>query len=326
MIRRTFIKLFGGASAGLILPLNLYCTNNTVKDKWGKLLPERELGSTGKKVTMLGVGGFHIGRMDEKKAQETIETAIEGGIRFFDSAESYQDGGSENKLGKLLVPKYRDELFLMTKTRATDAKTAEKDLHASLRRLNTDVIDLWQVHAVRTIEDANNRIDNGVWDVFLKAKKEGKVKHIGFSGHTTLEGHQQMINRLPEIETCQMPVNIVDPSYNSYIKKIMPRLVEKKIAVLAMKTLAGGGFFGGGFEGNHGETESVMDIITMKEAIHFAWSLPVSTLITGPKDPAMLQEKIDLAWDFTQLTEQKQQKLISKVARFGGTKVEYYKE
>ncbi len=326
MIRRTFVKLFGGASAGLMLPLNLYCTNTTNKDKWGQLLPERKLGGTGKKVTMLGVGGFHIGRMDDQKAQKTIETAIEGGIRFFDSAESYQDGGSEKKLGKLLVPKYRDEVFLMTKTRATDAKTAEKDLHASLRRLNTDVIDLWQVHAVRSIDDANNRIDKGVWDVFLKAKKEGKVKHIGFSGHTTLEGHQQMINRLPEIETCQMPVNLVDPSYNSYIKEIMPQLLEKNIAVLAMKTLAGGGFFGGGFKGNHGEPDSVMDMVTMKEAIQFAWSFPVSTLITGPKDPDMLQEKIDLAWDFTSISENEQEKLIKKVAKFAGASVEYYKK
>lgn len=326
--RRTFLKILGGASAGTLIPIPIVaCSDNkkVERDKWGELLPRRDFGKTGEKVTMLGLGGFHLGRMTDKVAQETVETAIAGGIRFIDSAESYVDGESEVKIGKYITPKYRDEVYLMTKTRATDRKTAEEHLEQSRKRMDTDVIDLYLMHAVNSKEDVENRMNNEVLDVLLEAKAAGKIRHVGFSGHTTIDAHSRLLELSNEIEACMMPVNIIDPSYKSYIKNILPKLLEQKAGVIAMKTLAGGAFFGKGFDGRGEKAHNVMDEVSLQEALHFVWSLPVGVLVTGAKDAAMLQEKIDLAKSFTSMGQQAQDALIDKVAHFAG-EVEYYKE
>lgn len=324
--RRNFIKILSGASMGLFLKVsgmdNLYFGHS---DKWGNLLPMKPLGKTGKKVTLLGLGGFHFGRLNDYEAQEMTETTINGGIRFIDSAESYQDGGSEEKIGKFLVPKYRDELFIMTKTRAKDSKEAIKDLEGSLRRLKSDYLDLWQMHSINSENDAESRIENGVLDVFLKAKEEGKVRHIGFTGHVTPKAHLKMLEIADVMETCQMPMNVLDPTYNSFIEEVLPVLIDKKIGVIAMKTLAGGAFFGGGFDGNQRREKNIMDLISVKEAMHFVWSFPIDVLVTGPKDSAMLQEKIDLLNNFVSLTDEQKKELINRVAQFASLKIEYYK-
>jgi predicted aldo/keto reductase-like oxidoreductase len=127
------------------------------------------------------------------------------------------------------------------------------------------------------------------------------------------------------METCQLPINILDVNYQSFIKNILPKLLDKNIGVLAMKTLAGGGFFGGGFEGIYGEEEKVIDHVSLSDALHFVWSFPVDVLITGPDNAEMLQEKIDIAKSFTRLNEEEREKLINKVAHMAGTHVEYYK-
>ena len=298
---------------------------HTVSDRWGELLPLREFGSAGLKVTMMGVGGFHIGKQSDHEAQKTIETAIEGGIRYFDTAADYQHGGSEQKLGQLLVPQYRDDIFLHTKTRAVTARQARQHLEDSLTRLRTDHLDLWLMHSINSAEDVNYRIENGVLDEFLKAKAEGKTKHIGFSGHMTPEAHMRILELTGEPEACMLPVNLVDPGYNSFIKNVIPVLQERKMGIIAMKTLAGGGFFGGGFEGTAHQKNRVVDYITVKEAIHFSLSMPVSVLVTGPDNSAMMKEKLDYAKSFNGMDEETAQKLIAKVAKFANTKVEYYK-
>ena len=182
--RRAFLKSLAGLTTGILL--SSACAEgdeeNSTNDRLGALLPTRRFGRTGEAVTMLGVGGWHIGDMTEAEAQKTIETALEGGVRFFDTAEGYQTGGSESRLGKLLVPKYRDDVFLMTKTRARDANEAWEHLEGSLSRLNTDRLDLWQVHAVRNPADVDERIENGVLDVMIEAKETGKTRYIGFTG------------------------------------------------------------------------------------------------------------------------------------------------
>ncbi|PYV39627.1 MAG: aldo/keto reductase, partial [Acidobacteria bacterium] len=155
--RREFLKSLASLSAATVaLPAA------EESDRLGKLLPKRTLGRTGVAVTMLGVGGWHIGRMEEPEAQRTIEAALEGGIRFFDNAESYQDGASESRYGRLLTPKYRDIVFLMTKSTATDAATARRHLEESLLRMKTDYVDLWQMHSVTSVEDVDQRIQNGI--------------------------------------------------------------------------------------------------------------------------------------------------------------------
>lgn len=326
MQRRRFLETLASLTSGLMLsPPNLLADGGD-RDRWGDLLPQRKLGRTGEAVTMLGVGGWHIGRMSERDAQATIEAAIEGGVRFFDSAESYQRGGSEEYLGRFLTPDYRDEVFVMTKTTAGDADAARQHLEASLRRLNTDYLDLWQMHAVTSPDDVDRRIENGVLDVLQEAKAEGKVRHIGFTGHSHPAAHRRVLEQSDRFETVQMPVNVSDPNYNSFIKGVLPELVERNLGVLAMKTLANGGFFGGSAHGQHGDDPLVVpDRVSIREALHFVWSLPVSVLITGPDDVEQMKEKISLARTFEGMNEEERQALVQRVADMNGAQIEFYK-
>ena len=326
--RRAFLKSLAGLTTGVLL--SSACAEgdeeNSTNDRLGALLPTRRFGRTGEAVTMLGVGGWHIGDMTEAEAQKTIETALEGGVRFFDTAEGYQTGGSESRLGKLLVPKYRDDVFLMTKTRARNANEAWEHLEGSLSRLNTDRLDLWQVHAVRNPADVDERIENGVLDVMIEAKETGKTRYIGFTGHSSPAAHQRVLEKTDIFDACQLSMNLTDVSYESFIEKVVPTLVERNIGVIGMKALANGGFFGGSQHGRHGTNPKVVpDRVSISEAIRFVWALPVSTLITGPDNAEQMQEKIDIAKNFTGMEDDERQKLIEKVEDMAGTTVEFYK-
>ena len=324
MERRSFLKSMAGLTSGLLLSPRH--SSAAPRDRLGELLPQRRLGKTGEDVTMLGVGGWHIGRMKERDAQATIEAALEGGVRFFDSAEQYQSGGSEEYLGRFLTPQYRDVAFLMTKTTARDAKTARQHLEDSLRRLNTDYLDLWQMHAVTSADDVDARIEAGVVDVIRQAKEEGKVRHIGFTGHSRPSGHRRVLEQTDVFETCQMPINVSDPNYESFIQGVLPTLVEQNYGVLAMKTLANGGFFGGTRHGHHGDNPRIVPgRVSIEQALHFVWSLPVSVLITGPDDVEQMQEKIALARSFEAMDEPQRQALVEKVADMDHQTIEYYK-
>lgn len=329
--RRDFLKYLAMLTGSLMLPVSGFA--NSGKDKWGKLLPLRKLGKTGVDVTMLGLGGAHIGWTTEKEAQGVIEKAIEGGIRFFDCAESYSDGGSESRFGRFLVPKYRDDVFIMTKSTATDAVTAKKHLEGSLKRMNCDYIDLWQVHSLKNPEDVDKRIENEVLEVYIKAKAEGKVKHIGFTGHQNPFAHTRMLEKTAAndiFETIQMPVNVIDSHYHSFIRNVLPLALERNIGILAMKSLADGRFFGQKRRLDKIQWESddplVPNYISVKEALYFVWSLPVSVLITGAENNDFLQEKIALANSFTKITESERTELLGRVFEKAGDKVEYYKK
>lgn len=325
--RRGFLKSMASLTTGILL--SSACAEGgeeSASDRLGTLLPTRKFGRTGEAVTMLGVGGWHIGEMSEAEAQKTIETALEGGVRFFDSAESYQSGGSESRLGKLLVPKYRDDVFLMTKTTARNATDAWEHLEGSLTRLNTDQLDLWQMHSVRNPGDVDERIDNGILDVMLEAKATGKTRYIGFTGHSSPAAHERVLEQTDIFDTCQLSMNLVDVSYESFIERVVPTLVERNIGVIGMKALANGGFFGGSQHGKHGTHPKVVpNRVSVSEAIRFVWSLPVSTLVTGPDDAKQMQEKIDIARTFTGMDDNERNKLIEKVEDMAGTTVEFYK-
>ena len=326
--RRAFLKSMASLTTGVLL--SSACAESgeegTASDRLGDLLPTRRFGRTGEAVTMLGVGGWHIGEMSEAEAQKTIETALEGGVRFFDSAESYQAGGSESRLGKLLVPKYRDDVFLMTKTTARNATKAWEHLESSLTRLNTDQLDLWQMHSVQNPADVDERIENGILDVMLEAKATGKTRYIGFTGHVSPTAHERVLEQTDIFDTCQLAMNLVDVSYESFIERVVPTLIERNIGVIGMKALANGGFFGGSQHGKHGVHPKVVpNRVSVSEAIRFVWSLPVSTLVTGPDDAAQMQEKIDIAKTFTGMDDDERQVLIEKVEDMAGTTVEFYK-
>ena len=329
--RRDFLKYVAMLTGSLMLPVSGFA--NSGNDKWGRLLPLRRLGKTGVDVTMLGLGGAHIGWTTEKEAQGVIEKAIEGGIRFFDCAESYSDGGSESRFGRFLVPKYRDDVFIMTKSTATDAVTAKKHLEGSLKRMNCDYIDLWQVHSLKTPEDVDKRIENEVLEVYIKAKAEGKVKHIGFTGHQNPFAHTRMLEKTAGndiFETIQMPVNVIDSHYHSFIRNVLPMALERNIGILAMKSLSDGRFFGQKkvLDRIPWETDDplVPNYLSVKEALYFVWSLPVSVLITGAENNDFLQEKIALANSFTKITESERTELLGRVFEKAGDKIEYYKK
>ena len=328
--RRSFIKIMAAATAGILVPIRpVNGIESVPSDRFGELLPLRTLGATKEKVTMLGLGGAHIGRMDEKTAERVINAAIEGGIRFFDNAERYASGVAEERYGKFLTPKYRDVAFIMSKSRAKDGKTAQEHLELSLKRMKNDYIDLWQIHSLTSVEDVDERIEQDILEVFSKAKDSGKVRHIGFTGHVDYKSHQHMLARTDMLQTCQMPINCFDPNYKSYILNVLPMLVDRNIGVLAMKSLSNGGFFGGRRHFESGENPRIIpQYASIKEALTFVWSLPVSVLITGPDDVDMLNEKIAIARSFKAMTTEERTELVTRLANAGleGEKVEFYKD
>ncbi|WKN43576.1 aldo/keto reductase [Tunicatimonas pelagia] len=345
--RRKFLQTLAGLTTGMMVPFSCQSQANETgqsataqlasfeepaslapqRDRLGDLLPQRKLGKTGETVTMLGLGGAHIARMSESEAQKTIETALAGGVRFFDNAEQYGNGLAEERYGMFLSPEYRDVSYIMTKTRATNAKVAQQHLEDSLRRMKTDYIDLWQIHSVTSPSDVDRRIENRVLEFVQKAQSEGKIRHYGFTGHRDYQAHQRMLEQAADVmQTCQMPINVFDPNYKSFINNVLPKLLENNIAPLAMKTLANGGFFGGTTHFKSGDKPRIVPgALSVQEALHFVWSLPVSVLITGPDHAEMLQEKIDLANSFKSISEEDRQALVARVADFDGGQIEYYK-
>jgi predicted aldo/keto reductase-like oxidoreductase len=329
--RREFIKQLAMLTGSMMLPVSHYGGAN--KDKWGEILPLRKLGKTGEKVTMLGLGGYHVGWTTEKDAQEVIEKAIEGGVRFFDTAESYGNGESETRYGKYLVPKYRNDVFIMSKSTAKDGITAKQHLEGTLKRLKCDYIDLWQVHSLETPEDVDARIKNGVLEAFEKAKSEGKVRHLGFTGHQNPFAHKHMMEKTDGndiFETVQMPINVIDSHFHSFIKNVLPIAVDRKFGILAMKSLSDGRFFGEKKVLDKIQWESedplVPNYISVKEALYFVWSLPVSVLITGAENKELIGQKIELAKSFTGLSENDRSGLLKRVLEKAGNKIEYYKQ
>ncbi len=289
-------------------------------------LPRRPFGRTNEEVTMLGLGGWHIGRMSERDAQATIEAAMEGGVRFYDSAESYQRGRSERYLGRFLVPQWRDKIYLMSKTTATTAKGAQEHLEGTLRRFNTEQMDLWQMHAITSPQDVDRRIQAGVLDVMEQALAEGKTRHIGFTGHTDPAAHRHLLERTDIFHAVQCPCNVADVSYKSFVRTVIPKVVERNMGMIAMKTLANGGFFGGSNHGQHGNRPRVVpNHLSIQEALHFVWSLPVSVIVTGPDNIEQLREKIALARTFIGMSESDRNELVARIADMAGRGVEFYK-
>lgn len=333
--RRDFLRKMSGLTATLMLPLPFGCNSGSGSDAIGQILPLRKLGATGEKVTMLGVGGYHIGWTTEKLAQEVIETAMEGGVRFFDTAHNYGKGESETRYGKYLIPKYRDYIFLMTKTQALTGEELLKEVDLSLNRLGTEQVDLLQLHSFKSPEDVEERIANGVMDALYKIKESGKARHIGFTGHQSPYAHLKMMEQLDqysELATLQLPLNVVD--YNtehSFVKKTLPIALDNKLGILAMKTLADGRFFSKKqtLERVRWESENpvIPGQVSIREALYFSWSLPISVLITGAENPEMLTEKIELAKSFIKLTEEERMDILDRAAKAESPdKVEYYKK
>jgi predicted aldo/keto reductase-like oxidoreductase len=325
-----FLKSLAGVTAGLTLAGTTQAQPKE-HDRMGDVLPKRKLGRTKEYVTMLGTGGFHVGWTTERDAQEVVEAAMEGGVRFFDTAESYADGTSETRYGKYLTPKYRDLIFLTSKSTGKDAKTVREHLEGSLKRLKTDHIDLYQDHSITTPEDVDSRIQLGVLDVLLKAKEEGKIRYLGFTGHQNPFAHARMLEKTREsdlFDSVLMPVNVLDQTYFSFTQNIMQKALDRNLGICAIKSLADGRFFARKEQANWTSDDPVIpNHLSIKEAMHFVWSLPVTVLISGNENATFMREKIDLARTFSKLSEPQKLALIDKVKNIALTgKVEYYKK
>ncbi|TKG95623.1 aldo/keto reductase [Puteibacter caeruleilacunae] len=330
--RRDFLQTLALLTSGVMLP---WQGKASAEDSIGEILPLRKLGNTGEEVTMLGLGGFHVGWTTLRDAQEVVETAVELGIRFFDTAYSYGKGASELRYGEYLVPKYREQVFIMTKSTAISYATARQELEESLRRMKCDYVDLWQIHSLRSPKDVDGRIQNGVLKLAEEALKEGKAKYIGFTGHQNPYAHLRMLEQAGKsglFSTVQMPINVVDAgSYDSFIQKVIPQALNYNLGVLAMKTLADGRFF----EQKHMKERQVWktdnpvipNYMSVEEALRFAWSLPISVLITGAETADLVREKVTFAKRLVNMSEEERLALIAKMAKHvDGKRVEYYKK
>ena len=304
-------------------------------DRFGELLPMRTLGGTGQRVTALALGGSHfLKEVPSQQSQAFADDVIAEGIRFIDTAEAYGQGRSETLIGKTFVPKYRDAIYLMSKTGARDAAEAEKDLADSLRRLNVDRIDCYQMHAIQNEDDVDRRLDQGVLDVLLKAQSDGKIGHLGFTGHNTPAAHLRMLARLDgmglQLQTCQIPINVVDQHYASFIDRVLPELERRDYGVLAMKTLAFGQLLGRRTSwANHSPEQPkrvIPDTVSIEQALQFVWSHDaVSTLVSGITGVEELRQNAAALRTFKPMDQDQRVALVEQTRYAGGENMEFYK-
>jgi len=332
--RRTFIKKSAALTAyGLF---HSWASAMPATDRLGKVLPMRRLIRNGEKTTAFSLGGWHLGQAEPGKAEQMVERAMELGVRFFDTARGYQRGGSEEYMGRFLTPKYRDDIFLMTKSFSRTGEKASQDLEASLSALKTDHLDLWQMHTVYTREDVDQRLNDGVLDVFLEAKANGKTRYIGFTGHASPIVNLYMLEQLDkrglELDTCQMPLNVCDPSFESFQHKVLPVLLEREYGVIAMKTMAGGSMMGKRIDTTPKEiaTEDIPDVvretgISFAELHQYVYALPVSSLVSGCLTQEEMVENVGVLQQLKNLSEDDMDRLVNMVKPFAGLYVENYK-
>ncbi len=258
-------------------------------------IPLRKFGRADAQISALGFGGHHLGDApDEKTAVEIVHQAVDGGITFYDNCWEYRRGKTEVWMGAGLKGR-RDKVFLMTKTcpHGRDGSLALLMLEESLRRLQTDHLDLWQVHGMVFDNDAELFIrKNGAAEALEKAKKDGKVRFVGFTGHQNPKVHLAMLNTGFPFDSVQMPLNAFDSNFRSFEKQVLPELSKRGIAVLGMKPLSGHGA-----AIKHG-------VITAEESLRYAMSLPgVTTTITGIDSLEVLHQNLQIAQNFTPMTE-----------------------
>lgn len=268
----------------------------------------RILGSTGERVSAIGLGGWHLSlpHVDEPLSLRIVRSAIDHGINFMDNSWDYGEGASEIRMGKALRDGYRDRVFLMTKIDGRSKQAATRQLDESLRRLQTDHIDLVQHHEVLRYEDPTRIFDDeGANAALLEARRAGKLRYIGFTGHKDPRIHLYMLEVAREhgftFDTVQMPLNVMDAHYRSFEKLVLPELVRQNIGILGMKSIANGLILR-----SH--------TVTAVECLRYALSLPTSVVITGCDSMAILDQALDVARTFRPLSEADVSALLAKTA------------
>lgn len=316
--RRRFLRqttVGAGAFVGNILAKNASAQGSANRSSTD--IPRRKLGRTGVDVSIIGVGGSDIGKYkNEQEAIRIVQEAIDAGINFMDNAWEYNEGKSEEYMGKALVGR-RDKVFLMTKvcTHGRDKQTAMKQLDDSLRRLKTDHVDLWQVHECVYYNDPERHFAaGGVIEAITEAKRAGKTRFVGFTGHKDPAIHLAMLAHDYPFDTCQHPVNPFDASFKSFERQVLPELTKRGIASIGMKSLGGGG-------------EALKaNAITVEEALCYAMSLPIATLVSGMPTLGILQQNLSVVRGFKPMTPSEMQALRTRVAPFASDgRFELYK-
>jgi aryl-alcohol dehydrogenase-like predicted oxidoreductase len=271
----------------------------------------RELGSTGERVSAIGLGGWHLSlkHVDEQLAIRIVRTAIDRGITFMDNCWDYNGGASELRMGKALRDGYRDKVFLMTKLDGRSKKEAARQLDESLRRLQVDHIDLVQYHEVLRFEDPHRIFDpEGAHAALLEAQRAGKLRHIGFTGHKDPAVHLHMLEVAEQngfkFDTAQMPLNVMDAHYRSFAKLVVPELVKRNVGILGMKSMANGILL---------RSNTVSPI----ECLHYALNLPTSVVITGIDSMEILDQAFEAIRTFQPMTDEQVKALLDKTADAG---------
>lgn len=311
LTRRDFIQtLMTGVLLG---PAVLHTQASTASG-----IPTRAFGNSGEHISIIGFGGWDLGYIDEKLAIRMMHKGIDEGVRFIDNAWEYNNGRSEEVVGKgLKQGNLRDKVFLMTKVCARDYKGALSHLEDALRRLNTDTIDLVQLHSIQYDGDRQRAFDpdDGAIKALVEARKEGKLRFIGFSGHRAPQIHLDMLSMDFDWDAVQLPLNVLDAHYNSFQKRVLPVLNKRNIAALGMKSLAGG-------------FNRISDGININAELsrRYALSLPVSTVICGMQTMEELQMMIDIGRNFKPLSKSQLEDLLDKSEQHAMTgKPEAYK-
>ncbi len=305
--RRDFVgsMLAAGVAAGLP------GSSLAAETKQGDMI-YRTLGKTGEKVSALGLGGFHIGvPKDENEGIKIIRTGIDRGITFLDNSWDYHGGGSELRMGKALRDGYREKVFLMTKIDGRTKASAAKQIDDCLKRLQTDHVDLMQHHEVIRFEDPDRIFaEGGAQEAMIEAKKAGKIRYIGFTGHKDPLVHLRMIEIAAEhqfhFDAVQMPLNVLDAHFRSFANQVVPLLVQNQIGVLGMKPLASGAAL---------KTNAVSAI----ECLHYALNLPTSVVITGMDTMERLEQGLEAVRTFKPMTQTEVAALLNRTATFAKT-------
>lgn len=268
----------------------------------------RELGSTGQKVSAIGLGGWHLAlkHVDAPLSMRIVRGAIDRGITFMDNCWDYNEGASEIRMGKALRDGYRESVFLMTKIDGRSKKEAARQLDESLKRLKVDMIDLVQHHEILRFEDPHRIFDEeGAHAALIEAQKAGKLRYIGFTGHKDPRIHRYMLEVAAKhgfrFDAVQMPLNVMDAHYRSFAKQVLPELVKNKIAVLGMKSMANGILL-------RSKT------VTAIECLHYALNLPTSVVITGIDSMETLDQAFEAVRTFHPMTPTEVESLLERTS------------
>lgn len=301
MDRRDFLK----KSAVVSVAASLHPQSSHAADQ---PVARRTLGRTGEKISMVGIGGYHLGApsVEEQEAIRIVRTALDNGVNFLDNCWDYNNGVSEERMGKALRDGYRQKAFVMTKIDGRTKAAATQQLEESLRRLQTDHIDLLQFHEVIRENDPERIFaSGGGMEAVVAAKKEGKVRYIGFTGHKSPEIHNKMLETTFAhkftFDAVQMPLNVMDAHYDSFEKKTLPILVKNGIGVLGMKPMGDKIIL-------HSKTA------TPVECLHYAMNLPTSVVITGCDSMKILQQALDAARSFKPMSKDAVATLLAKTS------------